>query len=977
MAEVRLTFKGESRAATDAARDVDQALDDLAQQAAATRAALSAALAGIESNDAVREFQAVENQLEALSRQAVATRAALQTATDVDEADVDRNNRVLAALVAGLGGAVASAGLLKSALGDFKQPALYAGFGIGAQAVGALGAAAVALLSALAPLSGALVAYPAILGAFVQGMVAGKIALGGIGDAFKTAALPEEEFRKKLADLSPEMQRFAIMLRSDVIPQTQAFRDEMQKPVLAAISTEIQRAFGPSGIFAVFRTGMLGTADVLARLIQRAGDLAASPAFQERFAAIMGQNNVTLERMGTALLSIVDAMTHVLVAAGPLIDWITRGIVAFGEWARNAAQAGEESGRLAAFFDRTRETITLLWNVLRPLGQTFLEIGKAAAPLGREILRDLAIQAERLAAWAQSEGGRETLRRYFENAKPIVYEMARLVRDVTGAVLELSAIDGERSGLLTFMRRIRTEVLPLFAEAAKGATTAFGPALADAIIEILRLFGLLAGENGPLVALVRTIGSIAKAFSDLLENNPLLRDFVFTLTGILTWAKLISAIGIVGLVVRFGAALLGLGTAAGTSAVGFSALSAAMRANPIGAVITALQILIAAVIVAYQRSETFRNVVHGLFDVLRTVGSVVGTVISAFTDIGRTVQTLLGAFSSVIDFLRNNWRIVATLIAGPFAPIVALATDAFGIRSRLVGAFNAILDFLRSNWRTIATVISGPFAPLVALATDAFGVRSALTRALTGIAATARSIGTAIQNGIRAGITGIGTFVSSTLSGLGRLLSNAVSGLGNAGTRAGTAIRTGISRGVTGVGSFVASALSGLGRLLSSTASRLGSAAFSMGRSIVNGVGRGLSGIGTVAWGIIKSVPNALFRAINAIRIPSVSITIPVPFAPDISFRIPPIDPIPNIPYLARGGIVTAPTLAMIGERGREAVVPLPDRADLLGSQITVPVHVEGSVIRENDLVRSITDGIVRSLRSNPGVLSPSSSIPR
>ena len=32
---------------------------------------------------------------------------------------------------------------------------------------------------------------------------------------------------------------------------------------------------------------------------------------------------------------------------------------------------------------------------------------------------------------------------------------------------------------------------------------------------------------------------------------------------------------------------------------------------------------------------------------------------------------------------------------------------------------------------------------------------------------------------------------------------------------------------------------------------------------------------------------------------------------------------VPNIPYLAEGGIVTGPTLAMIGESGPEAVIPL------------------------------------------------------
>lgn len=55
------------------------------------------------------------------------------------------------------------------------------------------------------------------------------------------------------------------------------------------------------------------------------------------------------------------------------------------------------------------------------------------------------------------------------------------------------------------------------------------------------------------------------------------------------------------------------------------------------------------------------------------------------------------------------------------------------------------------------------------------------------------------------------------------------------------------------------------------------------------------------------------------------------------SFDIPSIRlDTPNIPYLARGGIVTGPTLAMIGEAGPEAVVPL----DRLGAN-RYEIHVQ------------------------------------
>jgi len=65
-----------------------------------------------------------------------------------------------------------------------------------------------------------------------------------------------------------------------------------------------------------------------------------------------------------------------------------------------------------------------------------------------------------------------------------------------------------------------------------------------------------------------------------------------------------------------------------------------------------------------------------------------------------------------------------------------------------------------------------------------------------------------------------------------------------------------------------------------------------------------------------------------------------------LSFKIPSWVPViggsgfdvPDIPMLADGGIVSSPTLAMIGERGPEAVVPL-NRAGTLGNNITINVN--------------------------------------
>ena len=73
---------------------------------------------------------------------------------------------------------------------------------------------------------------------------------------------------------------------------------------------------------------------------------------------------------------------------------------------------------------------------------------------------------------------------------------------------------------------------------------------------------------------------------------------------------------------------------------------------------------------------------------------------------------------------------------------------------------------------------------------------------------------------------------------------------------------------------------------------------------------------------------------------------------------------VPKIPLLADGGIVNGPTLAMIGEAGPEAVIPL----DRLGS-MGVTVNVSGSVIAERDLIETIRKGLVDAQRSGYGLV--------
>lgn len=87
------------------------------------------------------------------------------------------------------------------------------------------------------------------------------------------------------------------------------------------------------------------------------------------------------------------------------------------------------------------------------------------------------------------------------------------------------------------------------------------------------------------------------------------------------------------------------------------ALNAALTANPIGIVIALIAALVAGIVIAYQRSETFRNVVQGVW---RAVGDAVRTVVDWWTNtampaIQRFWDNLTGGFTRVKDSIVAAW----------------------------------------------------------------------------------------------------------------------------------------------------------------------------------------------------------------------------------------------------------------------------------------------------------------------------------
>jgi len=242
---------------------------------------------------------------------------------------------------------------------------------------------------------------------------------------------------------------------------------------------------------------------------------------------------------------------------------------------------------------------------------------------------------------------------------------------------------------------------------------------------------------------------------------------------------------------------------------------------------------------------------------------------------------------------------VAAEIGPKLTPIFRALGDYFN--NVLVPAFNAFYNFIKDY---IVPILNVTLVPIIKALFDAFNLISqALTEnkdKLQPLADAFRVFATFIRDYI-API--IGTFISSSISGIAGVISALIGVVAD--------VTSAVNSGFTRVRNFFTDIIN----YVQNTASNL-----------------------------ISPIVTAFRAAINTI----IGLWNRLDF--EITFTVPSWVPIiggntwssgdifPDFPYLAQGGIVTSPTLAMIGEAGPEAVIPL-NKSAMMGNTFNITVN--------------------------------------
>lgn len=113
------------------------------------------------------------------------------------------------------------------------------------------------------------------------------------------------------------------------------------------------------------------------------------------------------------------------------------------------------------------------------------------------------------------------------------------------------------------------------------------------------------------------------------------------------------------------------------------AMNAALTANPIGLVVVAVAAFVAGLVLAYQKSETFRDIVDGA---MRAVSRVVGTVVDAVQDVIDKVRDAEGPWAAVrtaVDLALTPAKLTIDAITTAVGFVIDAVQDLIGWIDRI------------------------------------------------------------------------------------------------------------------------------------------------------------------------------------------------------------------------------------------------------------------------------------------------------
>lgn len=510
-------------------------------------------------------------------------------------------------LTRGLDNVASKVARTSSALDKMRLPAFAAGMGAAAGGASAFAVSLVPLAASAAALPVAMAASKAAAGTL-------KVAMIGVGDAMSAVAEGDsKKLEEALKKLSPNAREF-VRASAGFTKSFEPIRKGVQDRLFDNLGGQIKGISG--NLLPTATRGMNGLASSMNKGALEAAKFGQSSIAKGALNTVFKATKGVMDQANGAIQPVLKAVARLVILGAPLMQRMAG-------WAINGAKAGaafvnSASGaqKLTAWVQRSGDMLRQLLNIGKNLVTGLVNTFAQANTSGTSFLDTIEKLTAKFAAWSKTAAGQQQAANVFKLLQDVLKQIAQILPLVLGPLGALAKL------ISTLPPDVQSTVTTMIA------------------------FGVIAGSLGGKLAVIASVG--VKATSALIQfgagavrgaaalgNNAgaaaragaAMRTFGATmLSGIAHTARLTTALSAqAGAALAAGAATAKATIAAKASAAASKIMAAgvwlvniAMRANPIGIVITAITALIAIIVVAYKKNETFRKIVDAVWNGIKT-----------------------------------------------------------------------------------------------------------------------------------------------------------------------------------------------------------------------------------------------------------------------------------------------------------------------------------------------------------------------
>ena len=508
----------------------------------------------------------------------------------------------------------------------------------------------------------------------------------------KTGGTADTSFQDALADLSKEAQKFVRYMVGTFIPSLKELRDALGQKLFSQLEDGLEKL--RTKLFPALKPALTELGNDIGKAFGKIIDAITKLENIEKLNKVIAQSGVSIKSYATSLGNIYEGFLTALVAAEPIINKFNKFLENKTAGIADRLNLQEASGELTKFFDKAGDIAAKIGSIF---GNVFGGIGNitkanfAPGGGGYVLIEWLDEVTSKFDSFSGSNSGQEKLTKFFkdvaENAKDALSAIGAYAKEIGKA-----GADPNVGKFFRILEEGAPSIGKLTTELNKGA-----PALATFVVQLER-FAAVTATGGAISTFFGTLTIGLKALNEILEIPAVKTafDILSTIFGVaLALGSVIRVLGfafkvLVGnilIAVRSFGILIGSQTLATISTSGlittmrtfaitlvqnavkgvlllasaivkelvkaFVGLGVAMRANPLGALITVLSLIAIGFATLYANSEGFRNFIDGIAN---KISSVFGGVITTVKNFVTGVKNALGSvWNGLIDGLKNAW----------------------------------------------------------------------------------------------------------------------------------------------------------------------------------------------------------------------------------------------------------------------------------------------------------------------------------